>query len=152
MQVYGDRTMNQRDDHGEIKHYRYYANIGAALYHEQTQVNYLVQECVSQGERVRQEVIPVLNLPTTTFDIASIVSDDASRPNRKIFFQLRNERSASSINLMSNIMEPLCYPQLFPYGEKGWELIIENLSNSTNIFCIDFYSRESDYYSLVLND
>jgi len=120
MQVYGDRTMNQRDNQGEIKHYRFYAKIGAALYHEQTQLNYLVQECVSQGERVRQEVIPVLNLPTTTFDIASIVSDDASRPNRKIFFQLRNDRTTSSINLMSNIMEPLCYPLLFPYGEKGW--------------------------------
>jgi len=119
MQNYGDRSMNQRDENGEIKHYRFYPNIGGALYDEQKQINYLVQECVAQGERVRQEIMPVINLTTTTFDIASIVSEDANRPNRRIFYQLRDQRNSSSINLMSNIMEPLCYPLLFPFGEKG---------------------------------
>jgi len=112
--------MNQRNDLGEVKHYRFYSNIGAELYREQTEINYLVQECIAQGELVRQEIVPVLNLNTTTFDIASIVSEDSNRPNRRILFHLRNEMTPSSISLMSNIMEPLCYPLLFPYGEKGW--------------------------------
>jgi len=112
--------MNQRNDLGEVKHYRFYSNIGAELYREQTEINYLVQECIAQGELVRQEIVPMLNLNTTTFDIASIVLEDSNRPNRRIVFHLRNEMTPSLISLMSNIMEPLCYPLLFPYGEKGW--------------------------------
>ena len=120
MRLFGDSSMNQRNEHGEIKHYRFYPNIGTELYNEQKRINYLVRECVAQGERVRQEIVPTINLSTTQFDIASIVSEDANRPNRRIIYQLRNERTPSSIDLMSNIMEPLCYPLLFPYGEKGW--------------------------------
>ena len=120
MQSYGDRTMNTRNENGEIKHYRFYGNIGEALYNEQVQINYLVRECVAQGNFARQEIMPRLNLSTTAFEIASIVSEDANRPNRRIVFQLRNEPYPSSISLMSNLMEPLCYPIFFPYGEKGW--------------------------------
>jgi len=73
MQIYGDRTMNQRNNLGEVKHYRFYSNIGAELYREQTEINYLVQECIAQGELVRQEIVPMLNLNTTRFDIAYCV-------------------------------------------------------------------------------
>jgi len=65
--------MNQRNDLGEVKHYRFYSNIGAELYREQTEINYLVQECIAQGELVRQEIVPMLNLNTTRFDIAYCV-------------------------------------------------------------------------------
>ena len=92
MQSYGDRTMNTRNENGEIKHYLFYGNIGEALYnHEQVQINYLVRECIAQGNLARQEIMPRLNLSTTAFDVASIVSEDANRPNRRIVFQLKNE-------------------------------------------------------------
>gem|GEM_PF-2308791 len=120
MQSYGDRTMNTRNENGEIKHYRFYRNIGEALFNEQAQINYLVRECIAQGNLARQEIMPRLNLSTTAFDIASIVSEDANRPNRRIVFQLRNEPYPSSISLRCITMEPLCYPIFFPYGEKGW--------------------------------
>ena len=91
MQSYGDRTMNTRNENGEIKQYRFYRHIGEALYNEQVQINYLVRECIAQGNLARQEIMPRLNLSTTAFEIASIVSEDANRPNRRIVFQLRNE-------------------------------------------------------------
>jgi len=34
MQNYGEGSINQRDENGEMKRYRFYPNIGGALYGE----------------------------------------------------------------------------------------------------------------------
>ena len=48
MRLFGDISMNQRNEHGEKKHYRFHPNIGTELYNEQKRINYLVRECVAQ--------------------------------------------------------------------------------------------------------
>jgi len=89
---YGDRVLNKRDESGEVKYYRFYPDIARALYIELKITNYLVRDCVSIGEHVRQEADLHINLRTSVFEIASIISEDSNRPNRTVVYKLRNER------------------------------------------------------------
>ena len=120
MQEYGDRCLNKRDESGQIKHYRFYKDIAASIYTELKENNYLVQDCVAIGEHVRQEATLTINLRTSAFDVATIISEESDRPNRVVVFKLKNERSLRSISMTSALVEPLSYPLFFPFGEDGW--------------------------------
>ena len=120
MNEYGDKMLNSRDKNQEIKHYRFYPEIATALFNELKMINHYVRDCIAIGNQVRDELTMQINLTTTSFEIASIISEEAGRPNRRIIFQLKNEDRPNSIGVHSGRMEPLCYPLFFPYGEFGW--------------------------------
>ncbi len=47
----------------------------------------------------------VLNIPLTTLE--------------------NNNYQTISVNTTMNICEPMCYPLLYPYGEKGWDMYLK---------------------------
>jgi len=61
-----------------------------------------------------------INLTTTSFEIASIISEETGRPSRRIIFQLKNEDRPNSTGVHSGRMDSLCYLLFFLYGEFGW--------------------------------
>ena len=115
MQRQGDESLNVRDKYGSIKYYRFYEDIAAWIYNELKRNNYLVQECVAIGEHVSRHMSLNINLTSRVFDVASVVSEDSTRHNRKIIYKLKNQGTTRSISITSALMEPLCYPLFFPY-------------------------------------
>ena len=86
MVEYGERVLNQRDENGNVKHYRFHFEIGKALYQELSTTNYLVRDCIAIGEHLRQQAGVHINLRTSAFKIASIISEDCNRPNRTVVY------------------------------------------------------------------
>jgi len=110
MQRQGDESLNVLNECGNIKYYRFYEDIAACIYNELKRNNYLVQECVAFGEHVSRHMSLHINLTTSVFDVASIVYEDSTRPNRKIIYNLKNQSTTRSISITSALMKPLCYP------------------------------------------
>ena len=61
----------------------------------------------------------VLSTKTSALDVAAVtnVSGDG---NRILRIRVRGERAGKQIDMTNVFMEPLSYPMLFIYGEKGW--------------------------------
>jgi len=150
MQEHGDKVLNIRDESGAIKHYRFYGDIAANLYTELKINNYLVRECVAIGDHVRRQANLHLSFTTSAFDIASIISEDSSRPNRTIVFKLRNEIRPRNIQMTSKLMEPLCYPLLFPFGEDGWSTSISRSIKFYDYLLHRFLMPEKDSNGIIL--
>jgi hypothetical protein len=60
-----------------------------------------------------------INQRTSHFDIAAVTSLSCTG-NRILKYQLKDLHHSSSIPINHWLMEPLCYPILFPWGTGGW--------------------------------
>jgi hypothetical protein len=100
------------------------------LYDDLRTKNYLCQELLQIGQHVifaerSRHLIADINASITYFEVAQI-TDDAVSGNRILRIQLKDATSTSNIHLTSGFLEPISYPLLFPYGEKGWSSDIKN--------------------------
>jgi hypothetical protein len=98
------------------------------IYRELQQCNQLVGECEQIGAMCSDTIMQEghihelrtnINVRTNSFDVAAITSDTVSG-DRIITFRLKNTNKAKSIPCTHELLEPLCYVLLFPYGESGW--------------------------------
>ena len=64
-------------------------------------------------------LVATLNNNAAYLEVASITNANASG-NKIIRFQLKNKPHTSTIDMTSEMLEPLCYPLLFTKGEDGW--------------------------------
>jgi hypothetical protein len=100
------------------------------IYRQLQECNSLVQECHQIGQLASSDIIPPGGLPreliatinqrtSVFFDIAAITSTSLTG-NRMIVYQLNGERKTRELPVTHALLEPLCYPLLFPYGTGGW--------------------------------
>ena len=99
--------------------------ISTTLYQEQVATNPLVQEMRQIGRYAEEnaltpDFIPTINTTTMFLDVAAITADRTSG-NKVIRFHRKNCARTSSIQVTDGLMEPLCYPLLFPHGIGGWD-------------------------------
>lgn len=104
------------------------------LFEELKQCNYLVQELQQIGllaedvdpsdNRDITELVVHMNTQTSAFDVVAITADTTTG-ERILTFQLKSEPKAQSISSTSSLLEPICYPLLFPSGEHGWGMEIK---------------------------
>jgi hypothetical protein len=48
------------------------------------------------------------------------ISSDTTSGNMRFYYRLREDSCSKDIDSTHKYVEPLCYPLLFPYGERGW--------------------------------
>lgn len=98
------------------------------IFHELKLTNSLVQECEQIGEFASKsmvnegnirELMVSINQKTSHFDIAAVTSLNCTG-NRILKYQLKGQLESSSIPVTHELLEPLCYPILFPWGSGGW--------------------------------
>ena len=65
-----------------------------------------------------QELRAKINVSTRTLEVGTIISDEANGGPMRLTYKLKGETKNALAT--SNIVEPLVYPLLFPYGERGW--------------------------------
>ena len=150
MNEYGNNILNSRDKDNQIKHYRFYSEIATDLYNELKLINHYVRDCIAIGNHVRDELTLQTNLTTTSLEIATIISEEAGRPNRRIIFQLKGQERPNSISVQSSRMEPLCYPLFFPYGESGWGSEIRKDIKFNNYLMHRLLLPEKDIYGNIV--
>ncbi len=96
------------------------------LFEELIEINKFVKELREIGIQISAttpedwstpEFIATLNVPTHTMQIGCIRSDSTTE-NLKIYYEIDGVNKY--LNANSELVEPLCYPLLFPFGETGW--------------------------------
>ena len=150
MNAYGNKLLNSRDKDNQIKHYRFYSEITTDLFNELKSIYHYVRDCIAIGNHVRDELTLQTNLTTTSLEIATIISEEAGRPNRRIIFQLKGQERPNSISVQSSRMEPLCYPLFFPYGESGWGSEIRKDIKFNNYLMHRLLLPEKDMYGNIV--
>jgi hypothetical protein len=77
---------------------------------------------VLNAQNVR-ELTSKLNVQTSLMEVGCILSDE-SQGNIVYRFNLKGQ-GVQTIKSTSDVVEPLCYTLLFPFGEKGWRKDLE---------------------------
>ena len=77
-----------------------------------------------------------MNEQTLYLDVAAITADNITG-NAIITFKLKNNAQTTKISCTDHRQEPLIYPLLFPYGERGWgpDLIKNNKISINSYLC-----------------
>jgi hypothetical protein len=98
------------------------------IYKELKLTNTLIQECEQIGifasnsmltDGHCRELMVTINQKTSHFDIAAVTSLQCTG-NRILKYQLKECPESSTIPITHELLEPLCYPLLFPWGSGGW--------------------------------
>jgi len=74
----------------------------------------------AEDNAVTPELLPVINTATSFLDVAAITADRTSG-GKIIRYHRKNREGTSFIQVTDGLMEPLCYPLLFPHGVGGWD-------------------------------
>ena len=74
----------------------------------------------AEDNAVTPELLPVINTATSFLDVAAITADRTSG-GKIIRYHRKNREGTSFIQVTDGLMEPLCYPMLFPHGVGGWD-------------------------------
>lgn len=98
------------------------------IFNELKECNHVVKECeqiglLASSRRLEnanpRNLIAHMNTQTSVFNIAAITGLSVSG-DRNITFQLKEHLTTTTIPTYHRMLEPLCYPILFPYGSGGW--------------------------------
>ena len=89
----------------------------------------IAQNCGHDKTAVR-ELTASLNVQTSLMEVGCILSDESEG---NIIFNFNVKGMKRTINSASDVVEPLCYVLLFPYGERGWS---RDISKKNRIYRI----------------
>ena len=103
----------------------------------------LAQNGVNDGTAVR-ELTASLNVHTSLMEVGCILSDESEG---NIIFNFNVKGMKRTINSASDVVEPLCYVLLFPYGERGWSRDISKKVEFTEYMCSRFKMPEKTFPS-----
>jgi hypothetical protein len=78
-----------------------------------------INENNSQGPDAVGEGEPILSVKTHQFEVSAVLSEDV-HGKRVVRVTPIGCQGLSKISAESSLFEPLCYPLLFCYGERGW--------------------------------
>ena len=97
------------------------------IYNELKQTNIFVKDCeqigrlahARMGAENTRAVYATMNQQTSNLDVAAITAENITG-NAILRFKLKSSGRTSDISCSDPRQEPLIYPVLFPFGEKGW--------------------------------
>ena len=98
---------------------------------------------VADETAVRQ-ITASLNVQTSLMEVGCILSDE-SQGNIVYKFNVKN--MGHTINSASDIVEPLCYVLLFPFGERGLSRDLSKRVGFMQYMCSRFKMPERTFYS-----
>ena len=88
-------------------------------------MNAVILEMAEQGlneefsNSLKNEVIAEINEKTDFFDVSAVVGE-GFEGQHILQIQKKGEPFTTKISSYDGLYEPMAYPLLFPYGEKGW--------------------------------
>ena len=97
---------------------------------------------VPSEDAVRQ-LTASLNVQTSVMEVGCL--SDESEGN--IIYKFNVKGMGRTINSASNVVEPLCYVLLFPFGERGWSRDISREVGFMEYMCSRFKMPEKTYHS-----
>jgi hypothetical protein len=95
-------------------------------------------------ETAVRQITASLNVQTSLMEVGCILSDE-SQGNIVYKFNVKN--MGHTINSASDIVEPLCYVLLFPFGERGWCRDLSKRVGFMQYMCSRFKMPERTFYS-----
>eukprot|EP01035_Chromulina_nebulosa_P001198 gene1198-1609_t len=117
-----------------------------SIFNELKDVNEFVQELqwIGRGEDAVRQVTASLNVQTSVMEVGCLLSDESEG---NIIYKFNVKGMGRTINSASNVVEPLCYVLLFPFGERGWSRDISREVGFMEYMCSRFKMPEKTYHS-----